>query len=290
MASCPTTLSNIIRIQEKSTFPNLREIQMLNCKKNMQETYSASNSRAEQTCAQELLLKEKKDAKSKGAGEAPEHQKILKYFIVFLSTAGDWRNCAHRGCCWWLPLLQEVSWCFSSCVRSLKSLGKDFDFTEADVQEGRRPCAWAHWGWFTQWLEGGWGQGQLEVGQLRGWQFQGWQLQDWQLRGQIEILIWHSSVTPFHCERLRKCVHRLWSEINTCFTLHFWLFDTFDMGGEWTRRPGIKGCHCIGCLSPKLNPINYPDQQIKWHIAIVFGLMHTSDTASQFLCSWTGDT
>ena len=175
-------------------------------------------------------------------------------------------------------------------IGSLKSLGKDFDFTKADVQEGRRPCAWAHWGWLTQWLEGGWGQGQLEVGQLRGWQFQGWQLQDWQLRGQIEILIWHSSVTPFHYERLRKCVHRLWSEINTCFTLHFWLFDTFDMGGEWTRRPGIKGCHCIGCLSPKLNPINHPDKQSKWHIVIVFGPMHTSDTVTRYLCSWTGDT
>ena len=168
MTSCPTTWSNIIRIQEKSTCPDLREIQMQSPKKNLQETYSASNSRAEQTCAEDLLLREKKDAKSKGAGEASKHQNILKHFIFFLSTAGDWRNCAHRGCCWWLLLLQEVSWSFSNCVGSLKRLRKDFDFTEADVQEGRRPCAWAHWGWFTQWLEGGWGQGQLEVGQLRG--------------------------------------------------------------------------------------------------------------------------
>ena len=164
MTSCPTTWSNIIRIQEKSTCPDLREIQM----KNLQETYFASNSCAEQTCAQDLLPREKKDAKSKGAGEASKHQKILKYFILFLPTAGDWRNCAYRGCCWWLLLLQEVSWSFSNCVGSLKRLWKDFDFTEADVQEGCRPCAWAHWGWFTQWLEGGWGQGQLEVGQLRG--------------------------------------------------------------------------------------------------------------------------
>ena len=77
MTSCPTTLSNIIRIQEKSTCPDLREIQMQSPKKNLQETYSASNSRAEQTCAEDLLLREKKDAKSKGAGAASEERDDL---------------------------------------------------------------------------------------------------------------------------------------------------------------------------------------------------------------------
>ena len=181
MTSCPTTYSNIIQSERNPLVQTWEKSRCVVVRKICKRLYSASNSCAEQTCGQELLLKEKKMPSPR---EQVKHQKILKYFILFLSTAGDWRNCAHRGCCWWLLLLQEVSWCFSNCVGSLKSLGKDFDFTEADVQEGRRPCAWAHWGWFTQWLEGGWGQGQLEVGQLRGWQFQGWRLQ-----GQIEILI-----------------------------------------------------------------------------------------------------
>ena len=68
-------------IQEKFTCPELREIQMWNSKKNLQETYSASNSRAEQTCAQELNTKREKDAKSKGAGEALDRFQSLFYFV-----------------------------------------------------------------------------------------------------------------------------------------------------------------------------------------------------------------
>ena len=29
-------------------------------------------------------------------------------------------------------------------------LSKKFHDVEADVQEGRYPCAWAHWGWLAQ--------------------------------------------------------------------------------------------------------------------------------------------
>ena len=148
----------IVQVWEKSTRKVLRKI----CKRLILLATIALCRRTLKSSCQERK-------KMPSPREQVKHQSIkISWNIFFLSTAGDWRNCSHRGCCWWLLLLQEVSWSFSNCVGSLKRLWKDFDFTEADVQEGCRPCAWAHWGWFTQWLEGGWGQGQLEVGQLRG--------------------------------------------------------------------------------------------------------------------------
>ena len=95
MTSCPTTWSNIIRIQEKSTCPDLREIQMQSPKKNLQETYSASNSCTEQTCAQELNTNREKRCQVQGSRWSIKASKDLEIFhLVSLNS-------------WWLEELRS---------------------------------------------------------------------------------------------------------------------------------------------------------------------------------------
>ena len=66
-------------IREKSTCPDLREIQMRSCKKNLQETLLRFQLLCWTDVRSRALTKRKKDAKSKGAGEASKDLEIFHF-------------------------------------------------------------------------------------------------------------------------------------------------------------------------------------------------------------------
>ena len=179
MTSCPTTYSNIIQSERNPLVQTWEKSRCVVVRKICKRLYSASNSCAEQTCAQELLLKEKKmpSPREQVNPQSIKSEKLCNVETFQLSQmlfGGTALIAAAVG-----GYFYSKRWAHQK---------RDWERSNFDsgVQEGRHPCAWAHWGWIAQWLEGGWGhQGRREVKQLEVGEHWSWQLQ-----GLRVILIW----------------------------------------------------------------------------------------------------